>query len=50
MSIRRFILLPFALVLTLSVAQSTQTGTGGAAATVDRYATEAAISVLKTGR
>ncbi|HEV2123965.1 MAG TPA: gamma-glutamyltransferase, partial [Chloroflexota bacterium] len=47
--IRRVILLPFALVLTLSIAQSTQTGMGGAAATVDRFATEAAISVLKLG-
>ena len=47
--IRRLILLPLTLLLTLSVAQSTQTGTGGAAATVDRFATEAAISVLKLG-
>ena len=30
-------------------AQSTQTGTGGAAATVDRYATAAAINVLELG-
>ncbi len=34
---------PFAL------AQSTQTGTGGAAATVDRYATAAAINTLELG-
>ena len=47
--IRRLVFLPFALVLTLSTAQSTQTGTGGAAATVDRFATEAAIAVLELG-
>ncbi|CAN5784125.1 gamma-glutamyltransferase [soil metagenome] len=46
---RRFILLALALVSAFGVAQSTQTGTGGAAATVDRYATEAAIAVLELG-
>ena len=32
-----------------ALAQSSQTGTGGAAATVDRYATETAINVLELG-
>lgn len=39
----------YALLLPLALAQNTQTGTGGAAATVDRYATETAIQVLQQG-
>ncbi len=40
---------PLALAQETATAGHTQTGTGGAAATVDRYATDAAITVLELG-
>ena len=38
-----------AALLCLGLAQSEQTGTGGAAATVDRFATEVAVGILRSG-
>lgn len=44
-----FLLVAFGVLSVSAVAQSTQTGTGGAVATVDVRATKAALDVLKSG-